>query len=82
MPQGPQNGRSQQVGFLFVSFTILQVIKSVNPSVHAEFGEGKHSQVHEFQGSVSTQYVKTYKGTFSNEKVKPALHFLFTKVMI
>jgi len=50
LARGPQNGRSQLVVFLFVSFTILQVIKSVNPSVHAEFGEGKQSQVHEFQG--------------------------------
>ena len=46
----PQNGRSQQVGFLIVPFTILQVIKVLNPSVHAVFRGYEDSRDHEFAG--------------------------------
>ena len=46
----PQNRRSQQVGFLILSFTIFQVITSINPSIHAYFERGTGSRDHEFAG--------------------------------
>jgi len=47
----PQNGRSQQVGFLIVPFTILQVIIVLKSSIHAVFRGYEDSRVHEFPGS-------------------------------